>query len=99
MTDEASVQAKAELEEVADNAGARAAAIDANPKISLVEAENAAAGEAPNASGSSAPSDTEFHIPSTSEPVATDIPTANTPDPKAANPANPNATHSGGNQD
>ncbi|BAY17919.1 hypothetical protein NIES21_37610 [Anabaenopsis circularis NIES-21] len=31
-------------------------------------------------------------VPSTSEPVATDIPTANTPDPKAANPkANPNA--------
>jgi hypothetical protein len=91
MTDEASAQAKTELKEVADNAGARTAAINANPKISLEEAANAAAGEGPNASGGTAPSDTEIHIPSTSDPFATDLPTANTPDPKSANPANPNA--------
>lgn len=79
MTDEASESTKKQLEEVADNAGARAAATDSNPKISLQEGENAAAGEGPNASGSIAPSSAEWHVPSTSDPNPTDLPTANAP--------------------
>lgn len=82
---------KAQLNEVADNAGARAAAINHNPEISLEEGRNAAAGEGPNASGSGAPSDAEDHIPSTSEPYATDIPSANAPDPKAVSSDNSNS--------
>ncbi|MBD2439311.1 DUF2996 domain-containing protein [Nostoc sp. FACHB-110] len=51
------------------------------------------AGEvAPSTVDKQAPSVAEDNAPSTSEPVATNIPTANTPDPKAANPkVNPNA--------
>ncbi|MBE9205206.1 DUF2996 domain-containing protein [Nostoc sp. LEGE 06077] len=51
------------------------------------------AGEvAPSTVDKQAPTVAEANAPSTSEPVATNIPTANTPDPKAANPkANPNA--------
>jgi Protein of unknown function (DUF2996) len=51
------------------------------------------AGEvAPSTVDQQAPTVAEENAPSTSEPVATDIPTANTPDPKAANPkVNPNA--------
>lgn len=51
------------------------------------------AGEvAPSTVDKKAPTVAEANAPSTSEPVATDIPTANTPDPKAANPkVNPNA--------
>jgi hypothetical protein len=82
---------KTQLEAVADHAGARAAATNHNPEISLQEGRNAAAGEGPNASGSTAPSDAETHIPSTSEPNATDIPSANAPDPKAVSSDNPNA--------
>ncbi|MBW4613159.1 MAG: DUF2996 domain-containing protein [Desmonostoc vinosum HA7617-LM4] len=45
-----------------------------------------------NEAGEVAPSVAEDNAPSTNEPVATDIPTANAPDPKAANPeTNPNA--------
>ncbi len=68
-------------EDVEQNAGMRAVAIDSNPKISLEEARNAAEGKAPNASGGSAPSDTENHVPSTSDPEGTDLPTANAPNP------------------
>ncbi|OUL32043.1 DUF2996 domain-containing protein [Nostoc sp. 106C] len=51
------------------------------------------AGEvAPSTVDKQAPSVAEEHAPSTDEPVATDLPTANAPDPKAANPeTNPNA--------
>jgi hypothetical protein len=51
------------------------------------------AGEvAPSTVDKQAPSVAEENAPSTDAPVATDIPTANTPDPKAANPElNPNA--------
>jgi hypothetical protein len=51
------------------------------------------AGEvAPSTVNKQAPTVAEENAPSTKEPVATDIPTANTPDPKAANPeTNPNA--------
>ncbi|MBN3887433.1 MAG: DUF2996 domain-containing protein [Nostoc sp.] len=51
------------------------------------------AGEvAPSTVDKQAPSVAEEHAPSTDSPEATDIPTANTPDPKAANPEdNPNA--------
>ncbi|HEY9738326.1 MAG TPA: hypothetical protein V6D06_18665 [Trichocoleus sp.] len=83
------------LEEVADNPGARAAAISAHPELSDLEAENAVAGEGPNASGSIGSSEAEDHVPSNSEPYASDLPTANTPDPKEANPeTNPNAAGS-----
>ncbi|YAF95705.1 MAG: DUF2996 domain-containing protein [Nodularia sp. CChRGM 3473] len=51
------------------------------------------AGEvAPSTVDKQAPTVAQENAPSTDEPVATDIPTANTPDPKAANPeVNPNA--------
>jgi hypothetical protein len=51
------------------------------------------AGEvAPSTVDKQAPSVAEENAPSRSEPVATNLPTANTPDPKTANPAtNPNA--------
>ena len=68
-------------EEVEHNAGMRAAAIDANPKMSLEEARNAAEGKGPNASGGPAPSDVEDYVPSTSDPEASDLPTANAPNP------------------
>lgn len=88
MADDAT---KKQLEEVADNAGARTAATNHNPEISLQEGRNAAAGDGPNAYGSTAPSDAEMHIPSTSEPHATDIPSANAPDPKAVSSDSPNS--------
>jgi hypothetical protein len=77
-----SKEAEDTLKEVADNPGARAAATDSNPLISLEEARNAAAGEGPNASGGPATSTSEEHVPSTSEPFATDIPSANMPNPE-----------------
>ncbi|MDB9373566.1 DUF2996 domain-containing protein [Nodularia sphaerocarpa] len=47
---------------------------------------------APSTVDKQAPTVAQVNVPSTNEPVATDIPTANTPDPKAANPeVNPNA--------
>lgn len=51
------------------------------------------AGEvAPSTVDKQAPTVAEENAPSTDEPVATSLPTANTPDPKAANPkTNPNA--------
>lgn len=51
------------------------------------------AGEvAPSTVDQQAPSVAEEKAPSTNEPIATDIPTANAPDPKAANPeVNPNS--------
>ncbi len=50
------------------------------------------AGVAPSTVDKQAPSVAEEHAPSTNSPEATDIPTANAPDPQAANPeVNPNA--------
>ena len=92
MTDQTADHSEALPEDVNQNAGARVAAIDSDPKISLEEARNANAGEGPTGSGGQAPSTTEEHIPSTSEPFATDIPSANAPEPKEMNPdTNPNA--------
>ena len=84
MANETSESTKQQLEEVADNAGARTAATNSNPEITLQEAKNAAAGEGPNGSGSTTPSSAEMHIPSTSEPVATNIPSANNPNPEGS---------------
>lgn len=68
------------LEEVADNPGARTAAIHQHPELMQQEARNAAAGEGPNASGGSGASSTaEDYVPSLSDPEATDLPTANSP--------------------
>jgi hypothetical protein len=54
--------------------------------------QNQAGDAIPSTVDKKAPTVSEANAPSTSEPVATDIPTANTPDPKAANPkTNPNA--------
>lgn len=63
-------------EEVTQNAGARSAATNVDPRVSLEEARNATEGKATNAAGSVAPSTAEEHIPSTSDPNATDLPTA-----------------------
>lgn len=71
-------------DDVAQNAGARNTATNRDPSISLKEGENATAGEGPNAAGSTAPSTAEDHIPSTSDPESTDLPTANAPNPEAA---------------
>lgn len=73
-TDDSSPAAR--LEEVADNAGARTAAIHADPTLSLEAARNAAAGEGPNSAGSTSPDDSENYVPSTSDPEASDLPSA-----------------------
>jgi len=75
---------KTQLEEVANNAGARTTATNSNPDISLQEARNAADGEGSNASGGPAPSTSEQHVPSRSDPYATDMPTANNPNPEGS---------------
>ncbi len=66
-------------EEVAQNPGMRAAAINSDPTISLEEARNAASGEGPNASGSSAASSVEDYVPSSSDPNPTNIPSTDHP--------------------
>ncbi|MBD2361162.1 DUF2996 domain-containing protein [Anabaena minutissima FACHB-250] len=54
--------------------------------------QNQAGEVVPSTVDQKSPTVAEANAPSTSEPVATDIPTANAPDPKAANPkTNPNA--------
>lgn len=62
--------------EVTENSGVRTAKTNQDPKVSLEEARNAAAGEGPNAAGSSASSTAEEHVPGTSDPNATDLPSA-----------------------
>ena len=69
--------------DISQNAGARTTAVNNDPSISLKEGENAAAGEGPNASGGPAPSTAEEHVRGTSSPEATDLPTANVPNPEA----------------
>lgn len=71
-------------EEVADNPGMRAAAINSDPSISLEETRNAAAGEGPNAAGSVAPSSAEDYVPSRSDPHPSNIPSTDHPLPDDA---------------
>ncbi|WP_035994354.1 hypothetical protein [Leptolyngbya sp. KIOST-1] len=66
---------------VAQNPGARKAATKTNPAIGQEEARNATAGESPNAAGGETPSTAEDHVPSESSPEASDLPTANRPNP------------------
>ncbi|MBW4623277.1 MAG: hypothetical protein KME17_28455 [Cyanosarcina radialis HA8281-LM2] len=68
-------------EEVAQNPGMRAAAIDADPNVSAEEARNAAAGESSNAAGSPAPSSAEDYIPSRSDPHPTNLASTDHPYP------------------
>ncbi|KKD39707.1 MAG: hypothetical protein WAN66_12010 [Limnoraphis robusta] len=67
-------------EEVAQNAGARTAEINANPNVTAEETENARAGEQPSGSGGTAPSTVESHVPSQDSPYPTDLPSGNHPD-------------------
>ncbi|GAB4369108.1 MAG: hypothetical protein Kow00121_08790 [Elainellaceae cyanobacterium] len=76
-----STQSQEMSEDVAENPGMRTAAIRSNPKLSLEEARNAAAGGAPSGAGSTAPSDVEGHVPSTSDPEPTDVPSTDHPIP------------------
>jgi len=71
-------------EEVAENPGMRAAAINTDPTIALEEARNAAAGESPNASGSSASSSAEDYVPGRSDPRPTHLPSTDHPLPDDA---------------
>lgn len=66
-------------EDIAQNPGMRAAAINSDPTISLEETRNAAAGESPNAAGGVATSSAEDYVPSTSDPAPTDIPSTDHP--------------------
>lgn len=81
MADPNNQNKEAMSEEVAQNPGMRAAAIHADPSISLEEARNAAAGEDPNAAGGPVPSTAEDHVPSTSDPNPTNIPSTDHPIP------------------
>ncbi|MBE9113670.1 hypothetical protein IQ273_30310 [Nodosilinea sp. LEGE 07298] len=67
---------------VAQNPGARKVATKNNPKIGQEEARNANAGEGPNAAGGETPSTAEDHVPAESSPEASDLPTANRPNPE-----------------
>lgn len=79
MTADSSRQSDRSVEDVADNPGARTAAIHQNPEISKEEARNASEGKGPNAAGGGQPSTVEDYVPSSSDPEATDLPTANAP--------------------
>ncbi|VXD10530.1 conserved hypothetical protein [Planktothrix serta PCC 8927] len=61
-------------QEVAENPGARAAAIHSNPTITQEEAKNAAEGKSPNGAGGVAPSSAESYVPSSSDPNPTNLP-------------------------
>lgn len=64
-------------EAIDQNAGARSAEVDSDPKRSLEAARNANEGKGHNGTGGAvAPNTVEDHVPSSSEPEATDIPTA-----------------------
>lgn len=66
----------------AQNTGAREAATKAHPEILQADARHAAAGEGPNAAGGQVPSTAEAHVPAESSPEASDLPTANRPNPE-----------------
>jgi hypothetical protein len=92
MAEDQNRQTRQMSEEVAQNPGARTAAIHQNPEILDEEARNANEGESPNAAGgASKPGEVEDHVPARSNPEATDMPTSNAPHPKDAAPGNPNA--------
>ncbi len=63
-------------EEIAENAGARAAEINHNPAVTDEETKNAGTGEGPNGSGGIAPSTAENYVPSTSDPEPSDLPSS-----------------------
>lgn len=84
MVDDTRNKTETVPEEVDQNPGMKAAAVNADPKISLEEARNAAAGESPNASGSTAPSSVEDYVPSRSDPRPTNIPSTDHPLPDDA---------------
>lgn len=72
---------------------ARKADIRTNPDVFDDEARNAEAGESPTgAGGVEIPSTVDEHVPSSSEPEATDLPSANAPDPDTAGSDNPNSS-------
>ncbi|MCU0527639.1 MAG: hypothetical protein MUF72_22805 [Elainella sp. Prado103] len=72
------------LEEIENNPGMRAAALRANPTLSLEEARNAAAGETPNAAGGSVTSDAENAVPSSSNPNPSNLPSTDHPIPDSS---------------
>jgi hypothetical protein len=75
-----------------DNARDRGAELRVTPGLSQEQARNANEGNGPNAAGGAdIPSTAEDYVPSRSNPHASNLPTANTPDPSRANPQNPNA--------
>ncbi|MBD2482229.1 hypothetical protein [Planktothrix sp. FACHB-1365] len=61
-------------EEVAQNPGARAAAINSNPTITQEEAKNASEGKSPNGAGGVASSSAESCVTSASDPNPTHLP-------------------------
>ncbi|WOD40246.1 hypothetical protein [Nodosilinea sp. E11] len=79
MAEDQSNQSDILTDDVAENPGARTAALHQNPEISKEEARNANAGEGPNAAGGGKSSTAEGHVPSSSDPEASDLPTANAP--------------------
>lgn len=93
MAEDKTRQQQGLTEEVAQNPGARAAAVHKNPELAKEQAKNANAGESPNAAGGmTKPSTAEDQVRGSDEPEASNLPTANTPEPDQANPANPNAS-------
>lgn len=81
-------------EEIAENPGMRAAAINSDPSIALEEARNASDGEAPNAAGSVAPSTAEDYVPSRSDPRPSNLPSTDHPLSEAADDETPGAAQS-----
>jgi hypothetical protein len=72
-----------EYEEGKETPGMRVARLNADPTISLKEAQNATVGEGDNASGSSA-SSAEDYVPSNSDPNPTNLPSSDHPLPDDA---------------
>lgn len=70
--------------EIDQNPAMRAAAIRANPSLSLEEGRNATAGEAPNAAGGPDGSLIEDYIPSNSDPNPTNLASSDHPLPDDA---------------
>jgi hypothetical protein len=84
MANDSSYKDETMSEEIAENPGMRAAALRANPSLSLEEARNAAAGETPNAAGGPAGSSGEDYVSSISDPNPTNIPSTDHPLPDDA---------------
>jgi len=93
MAQDKSCQNSGMSEEVAQNPGARAAAVHPTPELAKEQAKNANEGESPNAAGGmTKPSTVEGWVRGYDEPEDSDLPTANTPNPDQADPSNPNAS-------